>query len=130
MVGARWAALHALVDAWMAEQGVAATDITPLDRLAYAAERAMGALEFRLPARTVETEPQTAVVLADLVLAARGAVRGEFATDETTHAALQQLIQVGTSAGGARAKAVVAFNPRRSRSTRPTASTWTALSSG
>jgi serine/threonine-protein kinase HipA len=102
---------NALVDAWMAEQGMAATDITPLDRLAYAAERAMGALEFRPPARTAETEPQTAVVLADLVLAARGAVRGEFATDKTTHAALQQLIQVGTSAGGARAKAVVAFNP-------------------
>ena len=38
-------------------------------------------------------------------------VRGEFASDETAHAALQQLIQVGTSAGGARAKAVVAFNP-------------------
>ena len=38
-------------------------------------------------------------------------VRGEFAGDETAHAALQQLIQVGTSAGGARAKAVVAFNP-------------------
>ena len=40
-----------LVEAWMAEQGVATADITPLDRLAYAAERAMGALEFRPPAR-------------------------------------------------------------------------------
>jgi serine/threonine-protein kinase HipA len=45
------------------------------------------------------------------VLAARLTVRGQFASDETAHAALQQLIQVGTSAGGARAKAVVAFNP-------------------
>jgi serine/threonine-protein kinase HipA len=51
------------------------------------------------------------VQLADLVLAARMTVKGEFASDETAHAALQQLIQVGTSAGGARAKAVVAFNP-------------------
>ena len=49
--------------------------------------------------------------LADLVLAARLTVRGELASDETAHAALQQLIHVGTSAGGARAKAVVAFNP-------------------
>jgi serine/threonine-protein kinase HipA len=102
---------NALVDAWMAEQGVAATDITPLDRLAYAAERAMGALEFRPPARTEASQPPTAVQLADLVLAARLTVRGEFAGGETAHAALQQLIQVGTSAGGARAKAVVAFNP-------------------
>ncbi len=103
---------NALVDAWMAEQGVAPTDITPLDRLAYAAERAMGALEFRPPARATARELPTAVQLADLVLAARRTVRGEFAGDETAHAALQQLIQVGTSAGGARAKAVVAFNPR------------------
>jgi serine/threonine-protein kinase HipA len=102
---------NALVDSWMAEQGVATADITPLDRLAYAAERAMGALEFRPPARSVASVPPTAVQLADLVLAARLTVRGELASDETAHAALQQLIQVGTSAGGARAKAVVAFNP-------------------
>ena len=102
---------NALVDAWMAEQGVMAGDITPLDRLAYAADRAMGALEFRPPARQATIDPPTGVLLADLVLAARGAVRGEFATDESTHAALQQLIAVGSSAGGARAKAVVAFNP-------------------
>ena len=103
---------NALVDAWMAEQGVASTDITPLDRLAYAADRAMGALEFRPPARDATSPPPSAVQLADLVLAARLTVRGEFASDETAHAALQQLIHVGTSAGGARAKAVVAFNPQ------------------
>ena len=101
----------ALVDAWMAEHGVAIASITPLDRLGYAAERAMGALEFRPPAREVGSDPPTAVQLADLVLAARLTVRGELASDEAAHAALQQLIHVGTSAGGARAKAVVAFNP-------------------
>jgi serine/threonine-protein kinase HipA len=103
---------NALVDAWMAEHGVAAGEITPLDRLAYAADRAMGALEFRPPARDGATDAPTAIQLADLVLAARITVRGEFSADETAHAALQQLIQVGSSAGGARAKAVVAFNPR------------------
>ena len=102
---------NALVNAWMAEQGMATESITPLDRLAYAADRALGALEFRPPARDAATDPPTAVQLADLVLAARLTVRGEFASDATAHAALQQLIQVGTSAGGARAKAVVAFNP-------------------
>jgi serine/threonine-protein kinase HipA len=102
---------NALVNAWMAEQGVAPADITPLNRLAYAADRALGALEFRPPARDAVNQPPSAVVLADLVLAARLTVRGEFASDASAHAALQQLIQVGTSAGGARAKAVVAFNP-------------------
>jgi serine/threonine-protein kinase HipA len=101
----------ALVNAWMAEHGVRPDNITPLDRLAYAADRAMGALEFRPPARETGEEATTAVQLADLVLAARLTVSGEFASDETARRALQELIQVGTSAGGARAKAVVAFNP-------------------
>lgn len=102
---------NALVNAWMAEQGIAAQEITPLDRLAYAADRAMGALEFRPAARREGDGPPTAIQLADLVLAARFTVGGKRASDETARAALQQLIQVGTSAGGARAKAVVAFNP-------------------
>lgn len=102
---------NALVDAWMAEHGMSGDQITPLDRLAYAADRAMGALEFRPPARDTITDPPTAVQLADLVLAARLTFSGEFDTSTTARAALQQLIHVGTSAGGARAKAVVAFNP-------------------
>jgi serine/threonine-protein kinase HipA len=102
---------NALVNAWMSEHGVPAEAITPLDRLAYAADRAIGALEFRPPARDHQDEPPSAVALADLVQAARLTVRGEFASEEAAHAALQQLIQVGTSAGGARAKAVVSFNP-------------------
>ena len=102
---------NALVNAWMAEHGVAVTSISPLDRLAYAADRALGALEFRPPARDADAEPSTAVALADLVQAARRTVHGEFTAGEAAHAALQQLIQVGTSAGGARAKAVVSFNP-------------------
>lgn len=103
---------NALVNAWMAEHGVDAARVSPLDRLAYAADRAMGALEFRPPARDQLSDPPTAIQLADLVLAARLTVKGEFSGDETAHAALAQLIQVGSSAGGARAKAVVAFNPQ------------------
>ena len=106
---------NALVDASLAEQGVAATDITPLDRLSYAADRAMGALEFRPPARPEGEDPPTGVALADLVLAARRTVEGVFDRDETAKAALRQLISVGTSAGGARAKAVVAYNPATSQ---------------
>jgi serine/threonine-protein kinase HipA len=49
--------------------------------------------------------------LADLVVAARRAVEHQFDGDDETHEALQQLIQVGTSAGGIRPKAVVCFNP-------------------
>lgn len=102
---------NALVDAWMAEQGLDPGDITPLDRLAYAANRAMGALEFRPPLNPPATGPSTAIALADLVEAARGAIAGDLSADEAAQVALRQLIQVGTSAGGARPKAVVLFNP-------------------
>jgi serine/threonine-protein kinase HipA len=106
---------NALVNAWMAQQGVPRDRITALDRLAYAADRAMGALEFRPPARDTAAVVPTAVQLADLVLAARRTVRGQLSSDEMAHTALEQLIGVGTSAGGARAKAVVAFNPQTSQ---------------
>jgi len=41
---------NALIDRWMADRGISAQDVTPLDRLAYMSNRAMGALELR-PAR-------------------------------------------------------------------------------
>jgi serine/threonine-protein kinase HipA len=98
---------NALVDAWMAEQGVPASAITPLDRLAYAADRAMGALEF-LPPAGEPTDLITAIQLADLVTAARAAIVGDL--ENAPKDALRELIQVGTSAGGARPKAVIAYN--------------------
>jgi len=99
---------NALVSAWMREHGIQDSDISPLDRLAYAADRSMGALEFRPPAGP-RPDDTTALQLADLVTAARSALRGDLrsAPDD----ALNELIQVGSSAGGARAKAVVAHNP-------------------
>jgi serine/threonine-protein kinase HipA len=102
----------ALVNRELADQGILANQITPLDRLAYAADRAMGALEFRPPARLAGPDPATGVHLADLVLAARLTVSGQLAGEDAAHAALRQLIHVGTSAGGARAKALVSFNPQ------------------
>lgn len=100
---------NALVNAWMAEQGLTGSEVTPLDRLAYAGTRAMGALVFEPPASGIQEEPSI-IQIADLVLAARATVNGSTATDASTHDALQHLIQVGTSAGGARAKAVILYN--------------------
>ncbi|HEY5304776.1 MAG TPA: type II toxin-antitoxin system HipA family toxin [Acidimicrobiales bacterium] len=99
-----------LVDAWMATQGISASMITPLDRLAYASTRAMGALTFRPPAGSSASEIST-VQLADLVTAARAQIAGNLSDSEDVHRALAELITVGSSAGGARAKAVLAFNP-------------------
>jgi serine/threonine-protein kinase HipA len=100
---------NALVDAWMADQGVRRSEITALDRLAYAADRAMGAIEFHPPAGSPSNGSASALQLADLVLAARATIVGDL--QNAPKDALHDLIQVGTSAGGARAKAVIAFNP-------------------
>jgi serine/threonine-protein kinase HipA len=101
---------NALVTATLVAQGVRSDMITPLDRLAYAGNRAMGALEFEPPLGS-QSEDSTMIQIADLVVAARSALRGDFAGDDQTQSALSELIQVGTSAGGARAKAVICFNP-------------------
>jgi serine/threonine-protein kinase HipA len=101
---------NALINRWMADRGIAAENVTALDRLAYMSTRAMGALTFR-PARGPATRKPTAIVLGHLVEEARRAVTGVVDDDEHTNAALRGIIEVGTSAGGARAKAVVALNP-------------------
>ena len=100
---------NALIDAWLAKEGVDKSTVTPLDRLAYLGRRAMGALEFK-PAQPLPAVP-TAIEISELVDSARRAVRGGFGNDALAAAALAQIIQVGTSAGGARAKAAIAWNP-------------------
>jgi len=101
---------NALIDAWMSGKGIDKTRVTPLDRLAYMGKRGMGALEFK-PARTPAIAGSTAIKLSRLVESARQSVHGELGSDQLAKAALAQIIQVGTSAGGARAKAAIAWNP-------------------
>ena len=101
---------NALIDAYLAGKGVDKSRITAIDRLAYMGERSMGALSFK-PTRGPRKLKPTAVEVSQLVGAARAALQGQFGDDRQTEAALTQLIHVGTSAGGARAKAVVALHP-------------------
>jgi len=98
-----------LIEAWMATKGVDRSGITSLDRLAYMGRRGTGALEFK-PALAAG-QKSTAIKLSRLVESARQAIQGDISTDHMAKAALQQIIQVGTSAGGARAKAAIAWNP-------------------
>jgi serine/threonine-protein kinase HipA len=101
---------NALINRYMAEQGIAAQDVSALDRLAYMSSRAMGALTFK-PSRGPAKRKPTAIELSALVEQARQAVTGLMADDDHTNAALRSIIDVGTSAGGARAKAVIAWRP-------------------
>jgi serine/threonine-protein kinase HipA len=101
---------NALTTAHLANEGVRPENITPLDRLAYLASHGIGALEFH-PMRGPRTRKATAIELSELVVAARSALAGDIGTENGITDALKHLIAVGTSAGGARAKAVVALNP-------------------
>jgi len=101
---------NALINRYMADQGIASQDVTALDRLAYMSTRAMGALTFK-PARGPAKHKPTAIELSSLVEQARQAVTGIMDGDDHTNATLRSIIDVGTSAGGARAKAVIALHP-------------------
>lgn len=106
---------QALITAWLAEQGRRPDDFDSLERLSYVGTRGMGALEFapvRGPrARSAERVHLGALTeLASEVLTRRRALSESF--DGTSRErALAEILRVGTSAGGARAKAVIVWNP-------------------
>jgi serine/threonine-protein kinase HipA len=100
---------NALIDAWMAEHGVSKNQITTLDRLAYMGKRGMGALEFK-PALGAHRESAAPLQMKALVEGARKTIEGDLLADAHAEAALANIIRVGTSAGGARAKAVIAWD--------------------
>lgn len=102
---------NALIDAWMTSKGVEKRSVTTLDRLAYMGKRGMGALEFK-PARGTHRESAEPLEMKSLVEAARKVIHGDLSGDVQAQAALANIIRVGTSAGGARAKAVVTWNPQ------------------
>ncbi len=107
---------NALIDSWLARQGRAAGDFNPVERLCYTGERGMGALEFepavnRRLARAVPVEIAELVELARMVTAERGHLDARLGTGERPdEEALRDILRVGTSAGGARAKAVIALD--------------------
>ncbi|WP_378174311.1 type II toxin-antitoxin system HipA family toxin [Aquimarina sp. SS2-1] len=100
-----------LIDQWLLLNNIPKTQFTPLDRLCYIGTRGMGALEFQ-PARNIgkkiasTVEIDKLVTLAQRVLNSREQI--ELNISETEH--LNELIKVGTSAGGQRAKAIIAYN--------------------
>lgn len=102
-----------LIDQWLTRQGRRPETFDPVERLCYLGTRAMGALEFR-PSLMQDSPPETLhlealVQLANDVLASRESLHANFSQPPE---ALATILRVGTSAGGARAKAVIAWNPK------------------
>ena len=106
---------NALIDAWLATQGRQADSFNAVERLCYTGERGMGALEFApitgsMAKQTTHIEVSQLVALASEVLTHRNNLQATFAAAGREDA-LRDILRVGTSAGGARAKAVIAWNP-------------------
>jgi serine/threonine-protein kinase HipA len=105
---------NALINVWLATQGRTPETFNSVERLCYTGARGMGALEFApatgpRPRRATKIHIDALVNLASKILAHRNNLRASFA-DESREGALKDILRVGTSAGGARAKAVIAWN--------------------
>jgi serine/threonine-protein kinase HipA len=101
-----------VIDAWLAQQGRSAQLFNPVDRLCYIGKRGMGALEFEPESGQLAT-PSNPLEIEALVQFAREVLdqRATFKTNLQSENGFSDLLQVGSSAGGARAKAIVAYNP-------------------
>ena len=105
---------NALIDAWLATTGRAADSFSPIERLCYTGARGMGALEFApalgpKPRATTRIDIDALVHLASDILSERRSLKGKLSAANRKKA-LADILKVGTSAGGARAKAVIAWN--------------------
>lgn len=107
---------NSIIDAWLARHGRDAGSFNPVERLCYTGKRGMGALEFS-PAmidkydRSVPVEVAELVGLAQSIMAQRSGLNVELGESEKENSeAMMDILRVGTSAGGARPKAVIAMD--------------------
>ena len=104
-----------LINAWLARQGRTPESFDAVERLCYTGQRGMGALEFK-PAQGPSAETSKPIQISELVtlaseiLSRQQGLAASF-QDPEQEQALQTILRVGTSAGGARAKALIAWNP-------------------
>lgn len=105
-----------ILDAWLTRQGRDLQSISSVERLCYTGKRGMGALEYKPalhPSGNYKSDPieiDEIINLANDILNERRNVHANLNRD--SEKALLNIIKVGTSAGGARAKAVIAYNEK------------------
>ena len=103
-----------LINAWLARQGRTPESFDAVERLCYTGQRGMGALEFK-PVQGPSAQTSGAIKIAELValaseiLSQQQGLATSFQGPEREEA-LQTILRVGTSAGGARAKALIVWN--------------------
>lgn len=104
-----------LINAWLVQNGREADSLNPVEQLCFIGKRGVGALEIR-PSLRDESIKASSIEIASLVNIAGKILnsRANFQSNLTgeEQSALSDILKIGTSAGGARAKAVIAFNPK------------------
>lgn len=111
---------NAVINAWLARNGRDSASFTPLERLLYTGRRGMGALEFEPSIQRGQTgqsplDLSSLVQMAQQILDQRAHFKAKVDPASDNDEAMTSLFRVGTSAGGARAKAVIAVNSDRSQ---------------
>jgi serine/threonine-protein kinase HipA len=105
---------NTLINAWLSKSGRPADSLNPVELLCFIGKRGMGALEFE-PVEPKVTDSSTKIELDSLIHIAQEILSGRlnFNTNlsDDEEKALIDILKIGSSAGGARAKAVIAFNP-------------------
>jgi serine/threonine-protein kinase HipA len=105
---------NSLINVWLAQNGRPANSMNPVELLCFIGKRGMGALEFE-PALPKANNEATKIELNSLIHIAQEILSGKqhFNTKLSSNEskALSDILKIGTSAGGARAKAVITFNP-------------------
>ncbi|MBU1013899.1 MAG: type II toxin-antitoxin system HipA family toxin [Bacteroidetes bacterium] len=104
-----------LIDVWLAQEGRPKDSMNPVEKLCFIGTRGMGALEFE-PAQLKATKQAFTIEIKSLVDMAQKMLskREEFETNlqADEQKAMMEILKIGTSAGGARPKAVIAYNQK------------------
>ena len=104
-----------LINAWLVQNNRPTDSLNPVELLCFIGKRGVGALEIKPSLRTEATtasnlELDSLVSIANKILNTRENFQSDLSKEEES--ALADILKIGTSAGGARAKAVIAFNPQ------------------
>jgi len=106
---------NAIINAWLTRHGRASNSLNPVEMLCFIGERGMGALEFE-PVQPKSNNTASKVEIGNLIEVAEGILSGrktfESKLSDKDEKGLLDILKIGTSAGGARAKAIIAYNPK------------------
>jgi serine/threonine-protein kinase HipA len=102
-----------LINVWLAQEGRAENSMNPVEQLCFIGTRGMGALEFE-PAQFEKSKKPFQVEINSIVNIAQKMLnqREQFETNLSNNEqqAMMEILKIGTSAGGARPKAIIAYN--------------------